>query len=227
MTTEVAARNPFAERHQLREDLRAARVARDTIRGQTDQLAKEKQQAEGDAFKFEMEALLGTEGGAERRDAALERVRGAEKAEPQYRRSFQAAEELIKIRETQLEQLYDDPECYDAFVAEADAATAGAVRDLRELLAVLGRANKSWAKAAALWRPMYKPLRTRLEALNEQEGAYPNTASQAAVPPFPFSLPSGLGSAAPRPPGIERLRLAQARVIQRTGVRDSLSRIAG
>ena len=209
MTTEAATRNPYREREALRADITRARVSRDTLRGQLARIHVERKQAEADAFKAEMDAVVGVAGATERRDAALERLRGAEGAEREYQRGLEAADAIIKLREGQLAALYDDDEGFVSFCREAEAATAGALSDLQEMRQALAEASSSWSKAASLWRPLNGAIRRRLEELNKEEGAYPNVAPMAAVLPFPVGLPSDLATAAPRPPGIARLRSAE------------------
>jgi hypothetical protein len=197
--------------------MQAARVALDTARGEQAKAEAEHKQAGADQFKAEMEVAVGTSGAQEQVDEARARSLAAAQAAERFGRAVQAAGEITKVREAQLTALYDDPEAFPSFCREAEAATAGAVRDLQELRHQLATASQSWAKASALWRPLNPAIRRRLEERNAAEGRYPNTAGEAAVRPFPFSLPSDLATLAPRPPGIERLRTDDVTPIVDTG----------
>jgi chromosome segregation ATPase len=205
MTTEAPVLNPYQERHKLHADRTAARVARDTIRGRAVQVAADKRQDKEEAHQAEKEMILGTEGAEQRRDAALERVRTAEQAERQHQSGLEAADALLADCEGKLKLLYDSEDGFTAFAKEAEATTAGAVRDLQDLRRALAAASQSWGRASALWRPLNPAIKRRLDDLDATEGQYGNTAAQAAPPVFPISLPSDLASLAPRPRGMARL----------------------
>lgn len=210
MTTKarVEQRNPAEERDSLRADMAAARVAHDTTMGRQIQGRAQIRDLEEERRKLDMRVVLGVAGADEELVDVSERLSALKAADEQYQRGLAAADAIIKTREGQLNQLFTDPECWPFFVREAEAATAGALRDLQAIAPVVAQAAGSWAKAVAMWRPLNAALRERLEALNTTEGWYPEPASQAVVAPFPVRLPADLADMAPRPRGITRLREA-------------------
>jgi hypothetical protein len=202
---EVASPSPFAERHRLRSEVSACRVARDTAAGQLRRLEDERKQADADAFAAEME-LINEPDATAARDQAVERLHGLDAAKPQYERARAAADQLLQILTGKLALLHQDH--FEQFAREAEAATAGAETELNKLREQASRCAESWAKASSLWRPLAKPLRERLESLNATEGQYPDTVGQSIVRAFPLDL-QFLKSIAPRPSGIDRLSRAE------------------
>jgi chromosome segregation ATPase len=208
MTTEAQTRNPSAERHQFREDMRAARVARDTMRGNQMRGRAEMRALEERKGKLKQDEILGVEHAEQELAAVVERIRDLRAADEELDLGIKAAEAIIDGRQGQLRELHTDPECFPFFVREANSATAAAERDLRAVAQAVARARESWQRAETLWRPLNAAIRERLEALNASEGRYPDVPPQAAVPPFPVHMPSDLAAMAPRPRGIDRLREA-------------------
>jgi chromosome segregation ATPase len=208
-TTRTTTRNVYRERQGLLDDMRAARVAGDTMRGKHAALGSERKRVAQRLREAEMQVVLGAEGAVAKRDADLERLAVIDEEIQSLQRGMEAAGELVRIRQAQLAALYDEPEGFEGFCTEAQSATAGAVRDLQELRRALGQAARSWAKATSLWAPLNAPLRQRLQELNQQERQYPDVAQQAAPPPFPIALPSNVESLTPCPPGYSRLTRAQ------------------
>ena len=196
--------NPFSERHRLRSEIAASRVARDTAQGQLRQLEAERKEADAEAFTQEM-AMVTDASATKLRDAAVERLRGCDTAKPQYERALEAASQLTSILEGKLALLHDEE--FDQFVKEAESAAYGCQTELLKLRKQAAVCADMWSKASALWRPLQKPLLLRLEQLNAVDGVYPDTIGQSICRAFPIDI-AFIKTIAPRPSGIERLNRA-------------------
>lgn len=197
------SRNVFQQRHILLDDIRRGRVAADTMRSKNAALSAQRKQIGGRLREAEMQVVLGTAGAADARDAHLEQLAKIQIEMESLQRGMDAASELVRVRKDQLRALYDQG--FESFAKEAESATAGALTELREAVAAVGRAQRTWGKATALWGPLNAALRLRIQEVDGREGRIGDPASEAVVPPFPIPLPTGLDTAAPRPLGIPRL----------------------
>lgn len=201
-----AAANPFAQRDVLLDDRRKVRIATDATRARRQHLEAERRLAMDAAFVAEQEILLERDGAAERRDEAVATVAQCDADIAQTERAVAAAAELQQITEAKTTDMYDSG--FDQFVVEAQSAAANAERQLRELRKQAVVAAQAWAKASSLWRPLQKPLFSRLQELDHVQGVWGDTVAQSHVRDFPVDL-TLLVNAAPRPTGIERLRAAE------------------
>jgi hypothetical protein len=197
--------SPFAQRHLLRSEIASARVARDVSNGQLRQIEAEHKSASDDAFQAEMELVTNPKA-VVARDAAVERIAGAEAARVSYERALAAATQLVEILQGKLQLLFDTE--FEFFAREAESYSRDCEKELRKLRQQAAVCAQAWSKAASMWRPLSGPLRERLETLNERDGVYPDVVGQSIVRSFPLDT-QFISSLAPRPRGAERLNRAE------------------
>ena len=200
--------NAFQQRHKHRSDMTVARIRDGVLRGVLANLDADEKEVDAALAKLDIDVVRGVEGAEEKRDALRAPKHEITQSKQLAQHDVIAVAVAIQESQASLAALYNDPEAFEQFVKEAEAATAAAVRDLARVPHAVNVAAQSWGKATSLWNPLNRAIQNRLEELNADEGRFPDVAPQASTPPFPVRL-LDLTEHAPRPRGIERLWAAR------------------